>query len=162
MDEIFPLVDKEGNVIGKASRKECHNGSKLLHPVIHLHIFNSEGKILLQKRASNKDIQPSKWDTSVGGHIDYGEDIEKALFREATEELGIKDFIPHFIRSYLFESDIEKELVYSFKTIYAGPFVFDPKEIDEIRFWNLKDIQHNMGKSIFTPNFEEEFNYLFR
>ncbi|MCI7011960.1 MAG: NTP pyrophosphohydrolase, partial [Prevotella sp.] len=29
--EIFPLVDEEGAVIGSATRGECHSGSKLLH-----------------------------------------------------------------------------------------------------------------------------------
>ena len=36
--EWFPLVNEKGETIGKATRKECHSGSKLLHPVIHLHI----------------------------------------------------------------------------------------------------------------------------
>ena len=41
--EMFPLVNEQGNIIGAATRGECHNGSKLLHPVIHLHVstFNS-------------------------------------------------------------------------------------------------------------------------
>ena len=70
IEEWFPLVDEEGNVIGKATRIECHSGSKLLHPVIHLHIFNSAGDLLLQKRSMRKDIQPGKWDPAVGGHVE--------------------------------------------------------------------------------------------
>lgn len=62
--EWFPLVNEEGETIGKATRKECHSGSKLLHPVIHLHIFNKDGDLYLQKRSMNKDIQPGKWDTA--------------------------------------------------------------------------------------------------
>lgn len=64
--EWFPLVNEEGETIGKATRKECHSGRKLLHPVIHLHIFNKDGDLYLQKRSMNKDIQPGKWDTAVG------------------------------------------------------------------------------------------------
>ena len=67
--EWFPLVNEEGETIGKATRKECHSGSKLLHPVIHLHIFNKDGDLYLQKRSMNKDIQPGKWDTAVGEGI---------------------------------------------------------------------------------------------
>ena len=100
--EFFPIVDSDGNVIAKASRTECHSGSFLLHPVVHLHVFDAEGRLYLQKRADNKDIQPGKWDTSVGGHVDYGEDIETALLREAREELGITDFEPVFILRYEF------------------------------------------------------------
>ena len=80
--ERFPIVDEEGRVVGTATRGECHNGSKLLHPVVHLHVFNSRGEVYLQKRPEWKDIQPGKWDTSVGGHIDYGETPEQALNRE--------------------------------------------------------------------------------
>ena len=36
-EEIFPVVDAAGNVVGKATRGECHGGSMLLHPVVHLH-----------------------------------------------------------------------------------------------------------------------------
>ena len=91
-EERFPLVDETGQVIGSATRGECHNGSKLLHPVVHLHVFNSKGEVYLQKRPEWKDIQPGKWDTSVGGHLDYGETPEQALVREVREELGITDF----------------------------------------------------------------------
>ena len=64
-EERFPLVDETGQVIGSATRGECHNGSKLLHPVVHLHVFNSKGEVYLQKRPEWKDIQPGMWDTSV-------------------------------------------------------------------------------------------------
>ena len=109
--EIFPIVDEEGRVIGSATRGECHSGSKLLHPVVHLHVFNAKGDIYLQRRPAWKDIQPGKWDTAVGGHIDYGETPEEALQREVREELGITDFKPEFIDKYVFESTRERELV---------------------------------------------------
>ena len=65
--EMFPIVNEDGNIVGAATRGECHNGSKLLHPVVHLHVFNSEGQLYLQRRPAWKDIQPDKWDTAVGG-----------------------------------------------------------------------------------------------
>ena len=87
--EMFPLVDERGNIIGAATRGECHNGSKLLHPVIHLHVFNSKGELYLQKRPEWKDIQPGKWDTSVGGHVDLGESVENGA--ETGSARGIRD-----------------------------------------------------------------------
>ena len=67
--ERFPIVDEEGTVIGEATRGECHNGSHLLHPVVHLHVFNGQGDVYLQKRPEWKDIQ--KFLTKSDGSIPY-------------------------------------------------------------------------------------------
>ena len=155
--EIFPIVDEEGRVIGSATRGECHNGSKLLHPVVHLHVFNSKGELYLQKRPEWKDIQPGKWDTAVGGHIDYGETPEEALKREVREELGRTDFTPERLGHYVFESKRERELVYIHKTVYDGPIAPSREELAGGRFWTIDEIKNAIGKSILTPNFESEF-----
>jgi len=160
--EYFPIVTEDGEVIGKASRKECHSGSFLLHPVIHLHVFNPRGELYLQKRAMDKDIQPGKWDTAVGGHVDYGEKIEHALRREVREELGMTEFAPTFVKRYKFVSDREAELVHSYYTVYDGAIVVDPVEISEGKFWKITDIENQLGKEVFTPNFENEFNTVIR
>ncbi|WP_455586258.1 NUDIX hydrolase [Bacteroides sp.] len=154
-EEMFPIVDEEGNITGAATRGECHNGSKLLHPVVHLHIFNSKGELYLQKRPAWKDIQPGKWDTAVGGHIDLGESVDIALKREVQEELGVTDFIPERLTSYVFESARERELVFVHKTVYDGD-IRPSNELDGGRFWTIEEIKENMGKGIFTPNFEGE------
>jgi isopentenyldiphosphate isomerase len=161
-EEIFPIVDAEGNTIGQAPRSTCHDGkSMLLHPVVHLHYYNSSGKLFLQKRALTKDIQPGKWDTSVGGHVALEETIEAALIREAYEELGIEGFKPSFLGRYVWESSREKELVNSFSTTSDIIPVINTDEIDEGRFWSVQEIKDQLGREIFTPNFEYEFKLLF-
>ena len=155
--EMLPVVDAYGNVTGQASRAWCHSGSKLLHPVVHLHVINRQGDLYIQKRALDKDLFPGRWDTAVGGHISYGESIGEALFREAGEELGFYDFNPVHLFSYVFESDIEKELVNVFAAV--GNFTLHPDlfEVAEGRYWPMAEIEENIGKSVFTPNFEMEF-----
>lgn len=95
-NELLPVVTPQGEVVGCATRGECHGEKRPLHPVVHLHVFNGEGKLYLQLRPRWKDIQPGKWDTAVGGHVDYGEETTDALRREVREELGITDFTPDF------------------------------------------------------------------
>ena len=155
LEEMFPVVDEEGNIVGAASRGECHNGSRLLHPVVHLHLFNSKGELYLQRRPLCKDIQPGKWDTAVGGHVDLGESVEMALRREVREELGVTDFTPETVTHYVFDSARERELVFVHRTVYDGP-VTPSEELDGGRFWSLDEIRENLGKGLFTPNFEEE------
>ena len=160
-NERFPIVDEEGAVIGQATRGECHSGSHLLHPVVHLHVFNAKGEVYLQKRPEWKDIQPGKWDTAVGGHIDYGETPEDALRREVGEELGITTFTPEFVGKYVFESKRESELVYVNRTIYDGPIQPSAEELDGGRFWSMSEISETIGQGVLTPNFESEFQRFF-
>ena len=160
-EEIFPVVDEDGNPVSTAPRSVCHNGiSKLLHPVVHLHLFNDPGELFLQKRSIRKDLLPGKWDTSVGGHFSPGETPEAALKRETLEELGLSDFLFKFVLKYIWESQRERELVYSFSGKTDKIPVVNTEEIEEGRFWTLKEIEANLGKNIFTPNFEHEFNML--
>lgn len=155
-EELFPVVDEEGNILDAATRGRCHDGhSKLLHPVVHLHVFNSAGELYLQQRPAWKDIQPDKWDTAVGGHVDLGESVEQALRREAREELGIAGFTPQLVDRYVFESSRERELVFTFRTVYDGP-VTPSDELAGGRFWSVAEIREHLGRGIFTPNFEGE------
>lgn len=154
--EEFPVVSEDGTIVGKALRAECHGGSMLLHPVVHLHVFNSRGELYLQRRPEWKDIQPGKWDTAVGGHVDYGEEVETALRREALEELGISAFEPQFLTKYVFESERERELVYVYVTTYDGE-IRPTQELDGGRFWPLAEIATAIGNAILTPNFEQEY-----
>ena len=95
------------------------------------------------------------------GHVDLGESIGQALKREVGEELGITDFTPEELGHYVFNSDKEKELVYVHKTIYDGPISPDTDELDGGRFWTMEEIAENIGKGIFTPNFESEYTKYF-
>lgn len=159
--EWFPIVDENGKQTGLAPRSVCHDGkSFLLHPVVHLHLFNKEGKLFLQKRSMSKDIQPGKWDTSVGGHVAPGEPVLNAVMREVSEELGLQDIVPEFEARYIWKSAVERELVSSFSAITGEVPEINVEEIDEGRFWSIQEIRNNLGKGVFTPNFEHEFEII--
>lgn len=156
--ELFPEVNEGGEVIGSMTRKEAHSGTKRLHAVVHLHVFNSRGELYLQHRPEWKDIQPGKWDTACGGHIDYGETVKEALAREVYEELGIRPeaYQPRLARKYVYESAVEREMVYVHTTVYDGQLSPSPTETQGGRFWSIEDIKQNIGANVFTPMFEKE------
>ncbi|MEI7421745.1 MAG: septation protein IspZ [Prolixibacteraceae bacterium] len=159
-EEWLPMVDEQGNILGKALRSYCHNGSKTLHPVVHLHLLGHFRTIYLQKRAEDKLIQPGKWDTAVGGHLAYGESIEASLRREAMEEIGLQDFEPVPALRYVWKTDIESELVYSFISYQGKPDPAGSAEITDGKFWKFTEVEQNLGKGVFTPNFEHEYQLL--
>ena len=160
--EMLPVVDEEGKVLDKAPRTLCHGGSFLLHPVIHLHLLDKDGNILLQKRSMTKQLLPGYWDSAVGGHIQYGEKIEEALQRETFEEIGVTEFEPESCGKYVWQSDTDRELVYSFVCSKYNRIVIDNDEVDEARFWSREEIEEASGRGILTPNFEFEYQHLLK
>lgn len=158
-DETFPVVEESGLVVGMASRAYCHASTMLLHPVVHLHIIDRFGRVCLQKRSTSKFIQPGRWDTSVGGHVNYGESIMEALFRESSEELGFIHYNPIHMGNYVWESDIERELVSVFAAVGNFKLHPDGNEIDEIRYWTPEEIEGAPADK-FTPMFLSEFKDL--
>ena len=143
------------------ARSFAHNGSKQLHPVVHLHVIDRFGRIFLQKRSMTKDIQPGKWDTAVGGHLALGESYEEGAKRELAEELGVTD-AP--VLKTLFDSkirnEIESEDTRVFALYRAGGFRFQESEIDEIRFWPPEKLFDARERENFTPNLCAELDKL--
>lgn len=160
-EEYLDIVSEDGRILGSASRREVHS-RKLLHRVVHLLVFDEYGSLLLQKRAPSKQIAPCKWDTSVGGHVESGEDILQALRREMQEELSLEDCPVSFLYSYIHRDPEEYELVFSFSCSYGGTLIADPREIEEVRFWHLSEIKCNIDTGIFTENFRDEFTRYLR
>lgn len=155
--EMLPLIDDNGIVFGQAPRMWCHGGSRALHPVVHLHVIDRMGNIFLQKRSMRKRICPGMWDSSVGGHISYGEQALEALYREAAEEIGLLEFNPSFIGTFLWESDRERELVVMFAYVGHPDLTVNELEIDGGKWWTAEEIDAAVGKGILTPDFEAEY-----
>jgi isopentenyldiphosphate isomerase len=157
MEEFLEVVNERGEVIKTLPRSVIHGDPSLMHRVVHVLVFNEHDELLLQKRSMNKDVAPGKWDTSVGGHIEAEESISGALAREMKEELGITAFIePEFLYTYINSNPYETELVHTYSYVNSEEIRFNKDEIDEVRPWVMDDILENLGRGIFSDNFEHE------
>lgn len=159
-EEMLPVVDEHGVVLGQIPRSYAHSGAKPLHPVVHLHIIDRQGRVFLLKRSMSRSLWPGRWDTAVGGHVSFGERILEALCREASEELGLHDFNPSWIDTYVYESRTERELVFVFAII--GDYSLNPSnaEVTEGRYWTEDQILSPSCRSKITPNFLSEYKRL--
>ena len=110
-DRFLPIVNERGNILGRALYVELHNGNKMLHPVVHLHVLNGKGET----------TRLYWW------HVAFGDTPEKTLKRKMTETLGLSGVKPLLKRQYIREAKNEKELVYVFTVVSEDNLPLPPE-----------------------------------
>ena len=145
--EIFDIVDVHDEVIGQATRRECHSNPGLIHRAVFILIYNSKNQILWQKRSDTKDTSPGEWVTSVSGHVNSGEDYKQTALREVREELGL-DVHVDFLGKFLFHFPHETEYSAIFRAHSDGPFHMNREEISEIRFMTIPELLEKEKKGV--------------
>lgn len=142
LKEIFEIVDKSGNIIGKETREECHQNKKLIHRAVNVFLFNKKGQVLLQKRSQRKDLYPGMFTGSASGHLDLGENFKQAVLRETKEELGIdlKSQDLEFIDKFLIKAPTETELIGLFFGYSDAKPRINKDEIEKIVWFKLREL----------------------
>jgi len=117
--EFLPIVNERGNIVGRAMYVELHQGNKMLHPAVHLHVINDKG-----------ETSRLYW-----WHVAFGDTPEKTLKRKMTETLGLSGVNPKPKRQYIKESKTEKELVYVFTVVSKEDLPISPEGKDYIELF---------------------------
>ncbi|MBI4065060.1 mevalonate kinase [Candidatus Gottesmanbacteria bacterium] len=138
-NELFIVVDKNDKVLGYRSRYDCHHDTSLVHRTVGVVVFNEEGKVLLQKRSSTKDMGAGLWGTSCAGHVRKGQEYEEALHRELVEELGV-DMSVKFVTKEIVADEDETEMAGFYKGVYNGPFKPNLDEIERVEFFSPREL----------------------
>lgn len=137
--ETIDIVDENDNVIGKGERNEVIAG-KLRHRLVHVLVFNSEGKMALQLRSKTVKFAPGYWSTTAGGFVRSGESYDEAAKREFQEELGITENITP-IHKDDFEDERTIKFFKTYRCDFDGPFNPDPAEVERVEFFTIEKIR---------------------
>ena len=158
MEEYFDLYLPDGTKTGEVISESQPIPPDRATMLVHVFIFDRTGFVLLQKRSMRKDTAPGRWDTSVGGHVDFGESLQDAVVREAREELGlhIDPEECRFLFQYVWQSSRERELVTAFALTSEVTPQPDHDEVDEGRYFTLSELQSLLGTQFFTSQFEQQ------
>ena len=144
--ELLDVLNDKGEKTGKVLNKERIHNEGLYHREVALILINDEGKLLLQKRASSKRIEPDVW-AWHGGHVKAGEECIEAIIRETKEELGIE--IPKNKINFLLELKRDKMPNKQFTTVYYSicnlplkKFKIQKEELSEVKWFNYSEFKN--------------------
>ncbi|MBP8626938.1 MAG: isopentenyl-diphosphate Delta-isomerase [Syntrophorhabdales bacterium] len=160
MEQLI-IVDKNDRKIGYKEKDECHLIPVELHRAFSIFIFNSKGKMLIQKRARSKKTWPGHWTNACCSHPRKGETLKEATKRRLEEELGFACPLKHLF-SFRYRANYdsiygEHEIDHVFVGIYDGEVVPNSEEVEMHTFINidalLEDIKNSPHK--FTPWFKQ-------
>ena len=160
MEEV-DIVDAHDNVVGKEKRDVAHEKG-LLHRVVHVMLFDPDGRLYVQQRSQKKDLYPGYWEGSLSGHVLSGESYKEAAERELHEELGVCVSRKHLKDIVLFGfNDGEDRALVRLFVVKDFKFDVEPDTEGEVKsgeFWAWKKLDSEMkGKKLFHPLFRKAF-----
>jgi isopentenyldiphosphate isomerase len=159
-DEIFDVVNERDDVVDRKPRAEVHRLG-LLHRAVHVLVFNSLGKLFLQKRSMTKDRQPGLWDSSSSGHVDSGEEYDACAVREVREEIGLRlESPPRRLFKIAACAETDQEFVWVYRCEADGPLTLDPHEIERGDWFAVEDIERWISKQ--PEDFATAFRLIWR
>ncbi len=173
MDELIDILNNKGDYTGKTCLKSEAHAKGYFHPTIHVWLYTTNNKILLQKRAATKKVFPNLWDISVAGHIGAGEIIEDAAVREVNEEIGytlsVSDLHkicvrkhqithPNGIQDNEFHHVFIAKLTQSIETL-----TIQESEVSDLKLFDIKTILNTKDfDNLLLPEYQDYYNFVYR
>ena len=141
MEELIVLVDDDGAAIGTMPKPLVHHGDTPLHRAFSAYLFDDAGRLLVTRRAEDKQTLPGRWTNTVCGHPGPGEDDAAAIARRAAFELGLRvtdlrPALPGYRYRAEFRGVVENEVCPVYLGLFTGTPTPDPGEVEE---WALLD-----------------------
>jgi len=164
--EYFDVFAGNGACLGQAPRPEVHRLG-LWHRSAHAFLFDGAGRMLLQRRAPDKDLYAGCWDYACGEHLHSGESFLRGMRRGLFEELGLVEVAPQPIGevnadSLFWSGGVDAEIQQAFILRHDGDVRVDRVEVMAVQ-WVIKAELVSMlerGPDEFTPWFRKELTRL--
>ncbi|SFL20844.1 isopentenyl-diphosphate delta-isomerase [Azotobacter beijerinckii] len=167
-DEPLVLVDERDQEIGFLDKASAHQGQGLLHRAFSLFVFNRQGELLLQQRASGKRLWPGFWSNTCCSHPRRGETLDEAIERRLGEELGMQCAL-RFLFKFEYRAQFDAEgAEHELCWVYAGRSDDSPilnlNEVSALRYVSPEALDLEMAEQpqSFTPWFKIEWERLRR
>jgi len=152
------LVDEQDNAIGTMEKHQAHVEG-LLHRAFSVFIFNSEKKLLLQKRASSKYHCGGLWTNTCCSHPRENENTQEAANRRLYEEMGLQSSLTPLF-TFTYKSEFDNGLTeHEIDHVFFGSTDEIPKinsiEVENYRYVSIEELQLEIKESPqnFTPWF---------
>ena len=149
--ELVDIVDDDDRVIATVTRKEMRAG-RLQHRAVSIAVMGSDRRLLVHRRADDKDIWPGMWDMAAGGVVSAGETYEEAAHRELKEELGVAVADFYHLGEGRFVDESVALIGRGYLAVHDGPFTFTDGEIAEVRWVNADQLDVLLATERFVPD----------
>ena len=164
--DLLILVDEHDQEIGQLDKQACHDGAGTLHRAFSVFIFNTDGDLLLQQRASDKRLWPEYWSNTCCSHPRIGEAMDDAVQRRCQEELGFQTPLT-FVYKFQYQAQYgdagaEHELCSVYVGHYSGNLDVNHSEVAATRWISQAALANEMSSNPdrFTPWFQMEWQTL--
>jgi isopentenyldiphosphate isomerase len=149
-DALVDIVDEHDNVVAVATRRQMR-AENLRHRSVGVAVLDAQERVLIHRRADNKDVWPGRWDLCVGGVLDSGETWEDAAARELAEEIGSHAPVREIGRG-TFEDEAVKAIARIYVARDDGPFEFVDGEVVEALFVTIDQLRERIARDAFVPD----------
>lgn len=124
-------------------------------------MLDPKGRVFVKKRSLSKDMFPGQWETSVGGHVTYGDNAKETASRELEEELGITE-TPTYLGRFRYRGKEEKENITFFYVVTEKKPRLNRSEATRGEFLTMHELEKVVSQRTFVDGTEEEIRILKR
>ena len=160
--ELWDIYDCNREKTGETMKRGSRSQKNKRHLVVNICIFNSENKMLIQKRNDDKEVWPSLWQVTASGSAIAGETSQQAAQRELLEEVGVDYDFKNIVPKVSMASPTSfRDFYIIHKDVDMNELKLQEEEVSQVKWADEKEILDMLHSKTFVPNYESFISLLF-